>query len=133
MRKSVILIVLIISMIFSIATVSADDFFGGGIIPPFGYSAVSGSSVSGSQIGSLITDASTGSIGATGDFPSGFNYAINAQNVIGSVNAFINVHSQEGFGEGGIKASDFVYMESDTATGFISSFVKSMSFQDGMS
>ena len=131
MRKSVILIVLIISMIFGIATVSADDFFGGGILPSFGYSAVAGSSVSGSQIGSLITDASTRNIGATADFPSGFNYAINAQNVIGSVNAFMNVHAQGGFDESGVKASDFVYMESDTATGFVSSFVKSMSFQAG--
>jgi len=130
MRKFAILIVLIISMIFGITTVSAEDF-SGGILPPFGYTAIAGSSVSGSQIGSLITDASTRNIGATADFPSGFNYAINAQNVIGSVNAFMNVHAQGGFDESGVKASDFVYMESDTATGFVSSFVKSMSFQAG--
>ena len=130
MRKFAILIVLIISMIFGITTVSAEDF-PGGFLPPFGYTAISGSSVSGSQIGSLITDASTRNIGATADFPSGFNYAINAQNVIGSVNAFMNVHAQGGFDESGVKASDFVYMESDTATGFVSSFVKSMSFQAG--
>ena len=130
MKKFVILIVLVISMIFGITTVSAEDFFAGS--PAFGFSAIAGSSVIGSQIGSLITDASIGDIGATADFPAGFNYAINAQDVIGSVNAFMNVHAQEGFSEGGIIASDFVYTESDTANGFVSSFVKSMSFQAGM-
>ncbi len=131
MKKSVILIILVLSLTFCITTVSAEDFFSGSS-PAFSFSSFAGSSLSGSQIGSLITDTSIGSIGATSDFPVGFSYAINAQNVIGSVNTFMNVHGQEGFGEGGIIANDFVYKESDTATGFVSSFVKSMSFQTGM-
>ena len=123
-----VLIILIFSIILGGATVSAEDFFEGSS-PAFSAVVEAGSSVMGSQIGSLITDASIRDIGATGDFPAELSYTIDAKNVLGSVNAFINVHAQSGLGEDGVLGSDFVYKESDTATGFVSSFVKSMTFQ----
>lgn len=128
MKLYSVLIIFIFSIIIGTAAVAAEDFSDGSSTA-FEAVAESGSSVMGTQIGSLITDASVRDIGATADFPPEFSYSIDAKNVLGSVNAFINVHGQSGWGTDGVLAGDFAYAESDTATGFVSSFVKTMTFQ----
>jgi hypothetical protein len=105
---------------------------GEGSAPAFCTIVQAGSTVIGTQIGSLITDANLRDIGATADFPAELGYTINAKNVIGSVNAFMDVHAQDGRPDSDTKQADFVYKESDTATGFINSFSKSMYYQDGL-
>ena len=101
--------------------------------PQFCNIVQAGSTVSGVQIGSLITDASKRDIQSTLDFPAEFSYAINAKVVSGSVNAFMDVNAREGRPESddGKVAANFVYKESDTASGQINSFSKSMYYQDG--
>jgi hypothetical protein len=101
--------------------------------PQFCNIVQAGSAVSGVQIGSLITDSSKRDIQATLDFPAEFSYAINAKVVSGSVNAFMDVNAREGRPESddGKVAASFVYKESDTASGQINSFSKSMYYQDG--
>jgi hypothetical protein len=104
--------------------------------PAFCNIVQAGSAVSGVQIGSLITDGSLRDIQATGDFPAEFNYGISAKVVSGSVNAFMNVHAQEARPDGDDSVSkkqmDFTYKESDSASGQINSFAKTMYFQDGL-
>jgi hypothetical protein len=104
--------------------------------PAFCNIVQAGSAVTGVQIGSLVTDASKRDIQATADFPAEFSYAITAKVVSGSVNAFMDVHAQESRPDGDdtetVKEADFVYKESDTASGQINSFSKSMYYQDGM-
>jgi len=104
---------------------------GEGSSPAFCNIVQAGSTVSGTQIGSLITDGNLRDIGATSDFPAELGYSVNAKNVLGSVNAFINVHAQEGRSGSDTKQGDFVYKEDDTATGFVTSFAKSLYYQDG--
>ena len=101
--------------------------------PQFCNIVQAGSTVTGVQIGSLITDSSKRDIQATLDFPAEFSYAINAKVVSGSVNAFMDVNAREGRPESddGRVAASFVYKESDTASGQINSFSKSMYYQDG--
>jgi hypothetical protein len=104
--------------------------------PAFCNIVQAGSAVTGVQIGSLITDAAKRDIQATADFPAEFSYAINAKVVSGSVNAFMDVHAQEARPDGddtvNAKEADFVYKESDTASGQINSFSKTMYYQDGL-
>jgi len=104
--------------------------------PAFCNIVQAGSAVSGVQIGSLITDGSLRDIQQTSDFPAEFNYGITAKVVSGSVNAFMNVHAQEARPDGDAtvnkKQMDFVYKESDSASGQINSFSKTMYFQDGL-
>jgi hypothetical protein len=104
--------------------------------PAFCNIVQAGSAVSGVQIGSLITDGSLRDIQATSDFPAEFNYGITAKVVSGSVNAFMNVHAQEARPDGddtvNKKQMDLTYKESDSASGQINSFVKTMYFQDGL-
>ena len=104
-----------------------------GSSPEFCNIVQAGSAVTGVQIGSLITDASARDIQATLDFPAEFSYAINAKVVSGSVNAFMDVNAREARPESDPAkvAASFVYKESDTASGQINSFSKSMYYQDG--
>ena len=104
---------------------------GEGSSPAFCNIVQAGSTVMGTQIGSLITDANLRDIAATNDFPAELGYGITAKNVAGSVNAFMDVNAREGRPESDGVAGQFVYKESDTATGFVTSFAKTMSYQDG--
>jgi|GEM_PF-1548884 len=127
--------------------VGTDDNAGEELLCPFASSGVdtspafcnivqAGSTVSGVQIGSLITDGFLRDIQATSDFPAEFNYGINAEVVSGDVSAFMNVHAQEARSDGDVdttvKQMDFVYKEADSASGYINSFSKTMYYQDGM-
>jgi len=101
-------------------------------VPAFCDIVQAGSTISGVQIGSLITDASERDIQSKADFPAELNYGITAKTVSGSANVFIDVHTQEARGDSLKNEADFVYKESDSATGQIGSFSKSMSYQDGL-
>lgn len=92
----------------------------------------------------VVTDASLRDIQATADFPAEAAYSINAKPLLiettqglvqqpttGTITAFMDVHTQEARGNSTLPEADFVYKESTTASGYISSFVKDMYYQDG--
>jgi hypothetical protein len=92
----------------------------------------------------VVTSASLRDIQAVADYPAEMSYSINAKPVIistdegtfqqpttGSITAYMDVHTQEARADGTLPEADFVYKESTTASGYISSFVKDMYYQDG--
>jgi hypothetical protein len=92
----------------------------------------------------VVSDAASRDIQATADFPVEAQYSISAKGVLvdtpdglvlqpytGSINAFMDVHTQEARGNNTVPEGDFVYKESTSASGYIDSFVKSMYYQDG--
>jgi hypothetical protein len=92
----------------------------------------------------VVTDAAKRDIQATADFPIEASYSIAAKGVLvdtanglvsqpytGSVNAYMNVHTQEARGNNDVPEADFVYKESTSASGYVNNFAKSMYYQDG--
>jgi uncharacterized cupredoxin-like copper-binding protein len=92
----------------------------------------------------VVTDAAKRDIQATADFPLEASYSIAAKGLlvdtpdglvampaVGSINAYMNVHTQEARGNNDVPEADFVYKESTSASGYINNFAKSMYYQDG--
>jgi hypothetical protein len=131
-----------------------------GIIPAFCNIEQAGSAFD-TTLTSTVTSADTRFIGTEATIPVVLNYNINAQGItlsdgtsspmIGSVSAYLKVHTQEARNEsvisGGLlnpfsgqtlysfpdtinpqKSEDLVYSETSTASGLISKFSKSMSY-----
>ncbi|HTY15515.1 MAG TPA: hypothetical protein VMC42_07380 [Methanoregulaceae archaeon] len=124
-------------------------------LPPFCNIATMGSSVDVSLV-SLVTKTGERSVAASADTPAELGYSvavtgINSSPAIGSTQASMNVHIQEGragiVGTGsrtdtdvtyevGLlqikKGEDLTYSESSTASGEIGQFIKSMDYKSGV-
>jgi hypothetical protein len=107
-------------------------------IPPFCNIVQAGSSIDASLV-SVVTSASNRFIGTDSTFPVTLNYNIAAQGItignqsspmVGSVSAFVKAHIQEARNGTG-KTEDMQYSETSSASGLISSFKKSVSYQSG--
>jgi hypothetical protein len=108
------------------------------------------------SLASVVTSANERFVGTDSTFPVVLNYNINAQGItagnqsspmIGSVSAYLKVHLQEARNastlpvliEGltqyntltPLKSEDLVYSETSSASGLITKFSKSMSYQSG--
>jgi len=122
-------------------------------VPPFCNIVQAGSNMD-IQQGSYVTNANERHVAATSDFPVTLGYDIKLIGVqqsvaVGSVTAYMNVHTQEGgpttfvenvpLGDVGSMdiyqtsgvAGDFVYADTSTASGYISNYAKSMQYQSG--
>ena len=132
--------------------VSSDnpDYFG---IPAHCNIAQAGSSID-TTLSSVTTSADDRVVGTESGFPVVLNYNINAQGIalgdqsspmIGSVSAFLKVHTQEARqpdlttddhivfqNSMKIKAEDLVYSETSSASGLIDGFSKAMHYQSGL-
>ena len=113
---------------------------GSGVIPAFCNIIEAGSHVDTEYI-SLVTQASSRTIMASGDTPVALNYHINAHGINtengvvpakGFVSAYMRVHLQGGRGENLTRASDLQYHESTSVSGSINSFVKDIIYQSGV-
>ena len=108
-------------------------------IPPFCNIVQAGSSID-TNLASVVTNANTRFIGTDGTIPVMLNYNIAAEGItlgnqttpmIGSVSAYIKAHVQEARNSSSTKSEDVVYSETSSASGLISSFTKSISYQSG--
>jgi len=130
------------------------------VIPAYCNIEQAGSSID-TTLTSVVTHADDRFVGTDSTFPIVLNYNINAQGItlsdgtsspmIGSVSAYLKVHVQEARNASSIpdeinigasypgsiitqtslKSEDLVYSESSSASGLISKFSKSMSYQSG--
>jgi hypothetical protein len=128
------------------------------VIPAYCNIEQAGSSID-TSLTSVVTHADDRFVGTDSTFPVVLNYNINAQGItlsdgtsspmIGSVSAYLKVHVQEarnttmGIGTNGgnindvpitlnpQKSEDLVYSETSSASGLVSKFSKSMSYQSG--
>lgn len=109
------------------------------VIPPYCNIVQAGSAFD-TTLTSTVTSADTRFVGADSTFPVVLNYNINAQGItlgsqsspmIGSASAFLKVHIQESRDNTTTKSEDLVYSETSSASGLISKFSKSMSYQSG--
>jgi hypothetical protein len=130
------------------------------VIPAYCNIEQAGSSIDTSLV-SVVTHADDRFVGTDSTFPVVLNYQINAQGItlsdgtsspmIGSVSAYLKVHVQEARNISSIpdvvnlpenqeavitqnpkKSEDLVYSETSSASGLVSRFSKSMSYQSGM-
>jgi hypothetical protein len=129
------------------------------VIPAYCNIEQAGSSID-TTLTSVVTHADDRFVGTDSSFPVVLNYNIIAQGItlsdgtsspmIGSVSAYLKVHVQEarntsmGIGSNGgniidvpitfnsQKSEDLVYSETSSASGLVSKFSKSMSYQSGM-
>jgi hypothetical protein len=92
----------------------------------------------------VVTDATLRDIQATADFPAQLGYSIHAKGTVintpdglilvpatGTIEAFMDVHTQEARGNNSVPEGDFVYKEDTIASGSINNFDKDLSYQDG--
>jgi hypothetical protein len=127
------------------------------IIPAYCTIEQAGSSID-TTLTSVVTHADNRFVGTDSTFPVVLNYQINAQGItlssgqsspmIGSVSAYLKVHVQESRNQSEnlfvfnvdpsltttnspIKSEDLVYSETSSASGLITKFSKSMSYQSG--
>jgi hypothetical protein len=124
------------------------------VIPAYCNIEQAGSSVD-TTLTSVVTHADDRFVGTDSTFPVVLNYQINAQGItlsdgtsspmIGSVSASLKVHVQEARNASYVqsllitqlntvaplKSEDLVYSESSSASGLITKFSKSMSYQSG--
>jgi hypothetical protein len=109
------------------------------VIPPY-CNIVSAGSAFDTTLTSTVTSANTRFVGTDATFPVALNYNINIEGLtignqsspmIGSVSAYLKVHVQEARNSTPTKSEDLVYSESSSASGLISHFGKSMSYQSG--
>jgi hypothetical protein len=128
------------------------------VIPAYCNIEQAGSSLD-TSLTSVVTHADDRFVGTDSTFPVVLNYQINAQGItlsdgtsspmIGSVSAYLKVHVQEARNVStnvytfpddppltttnpAVKSEDLVYSETSSATGLISHFSKSMSYQSGL-
>jgi len=126
------------------------------VIPAYCNIEQAGSSID-TTLTSVVTHADDRFVGTDSTFPVVLNYQINAQGItlsdgtsspmIGSVSAYLKVHVQEArnvtqvpanYFENPVtitinpqKSEDLVYSETSSASGLVSKFSKSMSYQSG--
>jgi hypothetical protein len=124
------------------------------VIPAFCNIEQAGSSVD-TTLTSVVTHADDRFVGTDSTFPVVLNYQINAQGItlsdgtsspmMGSVSAYLKVHAQEARNASyvqslfptqlntvsSLKSEDLAYTETSTASGLVSHFSKSMSYQSG--
>ena len=109
-------------------------------IPPFCNIVEAGSSID-TTLTSVVTSADTRFIGTDATIPVVLNYNIAAKGItlsdgtsspmIGSVSAYVKAHIQEARNTSATKSEDVVYSETSSASGLISNFAKSISYQSG--
>ncbi len=109
------------------------------VIPPYCNIVQAGSAFD-TTLTSTVTSADTRFVESDSTFPVVLNYNINAQGItlgnqtspmIGSASAFLKIHVQEARNTTPTKSEDLVYSETSSASGLISKFSKSMSYQSG--
>lgn len=109
----------------------------GGYSPAFCSIATAGSSLDITK-GSVATQGSVRSVAATGDVPAALAYSISLRGLNdgepaeGSVSAYIKVHAQDARSDSLLKSSDIQFEEMSSASGLITTFQKSMTYQSGM-
>ncbi len=110
------------------------------VIPDFCNIVQMGSSMDVTLV-SAETSASDRFVAATADVPNAVAYSISAKGLafgntsvpaVGTVSAFMKAHIMEARGDSDEKSEDLTYSETSSASGLINSFVKTMSYQDGM-
>ena len=109
------------------------------VIPPYCNIVQAGSSFD-STLTSTVTSANDRFIGTDSTFPVVLNYNVASTGItlgnqsspmIGSASAYLKVHVQEARNMTPTKSEDLAYSEISTASGLISGFSKSMSYQSG--
>ena len=109
------------------------------VIPPYCNIVQAGSAFD-TTLTSTVTSANDRFVGTDSTFPVVLNYNINSEGLtignqtspmIGSVSAYLKVHVQEARNATPTKSEDLAYTETSTASGLISGFSKSMSYQSG--
>ena len=110
------------------------------VIPPYCNIEQAGSSFD-STLTSTVTNANERFVGTDSGAPVVLNYNVASKGItlsdgtsspmIGSVAAYLKVHIQEARNSSTTKSEDLVYSETSTASGLISSFGKSFSYQTG--
>ena len=110
------------------------------VIPPYCNIVQAGSSFD-STLTSTTTKANDRFVGTDSTFPVTLNYNVASKGItlsdgtsspmIGSAAAYLKVHIQEARNSSTTKSQDLVYSETSTASGLISGFGKSFSYQNG--
>ncbi len=106
-------------------------------------SAASAGSTIDAGLTSVNTQLSAGFIGTDPTVPVSLNYEVSATGITlpdgtyapmtGTATAFFTAHLQGGDSSTGVKATDITYSEYASASGLITSFSKSFSYQGGVS
>jgi len=110
------------------------------VIPPYCNIVQAGSSFD-STLTSTVTNANERFVGTDSGAPVVLNYNVASKGItladgtsspmIGSAAAYLKVHIQEARNSSTTKSQDLVYSETSTASGLISGFGKSFSYQNG--
>ena len=110
------------------------------VIPPYCNIEEAGSSFD-STLTSTVTNANERFVGTDSGSPVVLNYNVASKGItlsdgtsspmIGSAAAYLKVHIQEARNSSTTKSEDLVYSETSTASGLISNFGKSFSYQTG--
>jgi hypothetical protein len=110
------------------------------VIPPYCNIIQAGSSFD-TTLTSTVTSASDRFVGTDSTFPVTLNYKVSSQGItlsdgtsspmIGSASAYVKAHIQEARNSSTTKSEDLTYSETSTASGYITSFGKTIAYQSG--
>ena len=101
------------------------------VIPAYCNQAEAGSSVTMTS-GSVSTSTSAAFITSSGDPGVGLNHDIRVIDTTGTVNAYMNVLSMEGFGADGQVYGQVAFKESTTLQGLIRLFDKQLKYESAL-